>query len=117
LRRVYHYERQTLDEVDRKCLTNPGVGCKGLEFYHHFFYSFPFSNWWQGGTEIRNGGFVCNIVKGRKIKQRLLQIPTLSDGGKSQDFITLQGFRPFTMFSDRYKLGILLFIVNVLIYS
>jgi hypothetical protein len=29
-----------------------------------------------------NGCFVCNIVKDRKIKQRVLQILTLSNGGK-----------------------------------
>jgi hypothetical protein len=47
-----------------------------------------------------NGGYVCNIVKGRKIKQGILKIPTLSNGEKVWIHNSFREFRPFTMFSD-----------------
>jgi hypothetical protein len=44
-----------------------------------------------------NGGFVCNIVKGRKIEQMGGKIQT----AKKSRLITFQAeFRPFTMFSQ-----------------
>jgi hypothetical protein len=84
-----------------KSLTNPGSGGKGrnliipfvrkrliLPYFYSVLLTLAMWNW-------NKGGFVCNIVNGRTIKQRGVKKCDSFKRWKKSEFMTLQGIPSF----------------------